>query len=108
MQQHPGFNGKEQQEPQNHRVAYLMPRCEAMSLGCPVICSNTSSIPEVVGDAGEYFDPNDPESICAAIESVLESRTRRDELVTKGYGRCALFSWARCATETLTIYRSLV
>ena len=85
-----------------------IPLLEAMSLGCPVICSNTSSIPEVVGDAGEYFDPNDPESICAAIESVLESRTRRDELITKGYGRCALFSWTRCATETLTIYRSLV
>ncbi|MCG3772043.1 MAG: Alpha-maltose-1-phosphate synthase [Nitrosomonadaceae bacterium] len=85
-----------------------IPLLEAMSLGCPVICSNTSSIPEVVGDAGEYFDPGDLESMRAAIESVLESKTRRDKLVAKGYARCALFSWTRCAEETLNIYRSLL
>ncbi|MDP1949145.1 MAG: glycosyltransferase family 1 protein [Nitrospirota bacterium] len=85
-----------------------IPLLEAMSLGCPVICSDTSSIPEVVGDAGEYFDPGDLESMREAIESVLESKTRRDELVTKGHARCALFSWTRCAEETHTIYRSLV
>ena len=55
-----------------------IPLLEAMSLGCPVICSNTSSIPEVVGDAGEYFDPGDLESMRVAIESVLESKARRD------------------------------
>ena len=85
-----------------------IPLLEAMSLGCPVICSNTSSIPEVVGDAGEYFDPDDPESMRAAIESVLESRARRAELVTKGHARCALFSWTRCVEETHAIYRSLL
>lgn len=85
-----------------------IPLLEAMSLRCPVICSNTSSIPEVVGDAGEYFDPGSIESMRGAIESVLESRTRRDELITKGSARCALFSWTRCAEETLNIYRSLV
>ena len=62
----------------------------------------------MVGDAGEYFDPGDLDSMRAAIESVLESRARRDELVTKGYARCALFSWTRCAKETLHIYRSLM
>jgi glycosyltransferase involved in cell wall biosynthesis len=81
---------------------------EAMSLGCPVICSNTSSIPEVVGDAGEYFDPGNTESICSAIERVVQSQTRRDELVEKGRKRCAIFSWGRCASETLSIYRSLI
>ena len=85
-----------------------IPLLEAMSLGCPVICSNTSSIPEVVGAAGEYFDPGDVESMRTAIESVLESRTRCKELVAKGYARCALFSWTRCAEETLNIYRSLL
>ena len=85
-----------------------IPPLEAMSLGCPVISSNTSSIPEVVGDAGEYFDPDDSESIRIAIESVLESSARRDELVMKGRARCAQFSWARCARETLSSYQSLV
>src|SRR5439155_12052756 len=80
-----------------------IPPLEAMSVSCPVIASKTSSIPEVVGDAGEYFDPGNMESIRSAIESVLESPTRRDELVMKGRARCAQFSWARCAGETLTI-----
>ena len=85
-----------------------IPPLEAMSLNCPVISSKASSIPEVVGDAGEYFDPDNHGSIRAAIESVLESPARRDELVMKGRARCAEFSWTRCARETLAIYRSLV
>jgi glycosyltransferase involved in cell wall biosynthesis len=85
-----------------------IPPLEAMSLECPVICSNTSSIPEVVGDAGEYFEPDNVESIRVAIERVLQETGRREELVQKGIERCALFSWERCAAETLEIYRSLV
>lgn len=85
-----------------------IPPLEAMSLGCPVICGNTSSVPEVVGDAGEYFDPNDPESMRVAIEAVLQSASRSSELVAKGRARCSLFSWERCASETLDIYRSIV
>lgn len=85
-----------------------IPPLEAMSLGCPVICSDTSSLPEVVGDAGEYFAPANPESICSAIEKVVHSRQRRDELVQKGYSRCKHFSWERCARETMSIYRSLI
>ena len=85
-----------------------IPVLEAMSFGCPVICSNTSSIPEVVGDAGEYFDPVNQESMRSALENVLESRARRDELVSKGYVRCSMFSWSRCANETFAIYRNLI
>lgn len=84
-----------------------IPPLEAMSLDCPVVCSHTSSIPEVVGDAGEYFDPYDPESIRVSIERVLQSSTRRAELVALGRERCKLFSWERCARETLAIYRRL-
>jgi glycosyltransferase involved in cell wall biosynthesis len=84
-----------------------IPPLEAMSLDCPVICSNTSSIPEVVGDAGEYFDPLDIESIRAAIERVLQSPTRRAELVALGRSRREQFSWERCARETFDVYRRL-
>jgi len=84
-----------------------IPPLEAMALGCPVICSNTSSIPEVVGDAAEYFDPKYDESIRASIENVLQSTERRVELIRKGYRKCAEYSWDRCATETLEIYRRL-
>ena len=85
-----------------------IPPLEAMALGCPVVCSNTSSIPEVVGDAGEYFDPEQVESIRASVEKVLQSSARRAELVRKGFKKCAEYSWDRCASETLEIYRGLV
>lgn len=85
-----------------------IPPLEAMSMGCPVVCSNATSIPEVVGDAGEYFDPVEPEAIRDAIERVLQSSDRRRDLVTKGHARRVLFSWKRCASETLDVYRSIL
>jgi glycosyltransferase involved in cell wall biosynthesis len=84
-----------------------IPPLEAMSLGCPVVCSKTSSIPEVVANAGEYFDPNDTDSMRYAVESVLESAARRQELIAMGNARVHTFSWERCAVETLAIYRKL-
>ena len=84
-----------------------IPPLEAMSLDCPVICSRCSSIPEVVGDAGEYFDPHDVGSLTHAIERVLQSAERREELVALGRARCREFSWERCAQDTLSIYRTL-
>jgi len=85
-----------------------IPPLEAMSLGCPVICSNTSSIPEVVGSAGAYFDPNAVESIQQTLDQVLLSPTRKKELSVLGNTQVRLFSWARCATQTLAVYRKLV
>src|SRR5690606_17641996 len=61
-----------------------IPVLEAMSMGCPVICSNSSSIPEVAGDAAEYFDPYSIESIRGAIENVLTSEALRAEFVRLG------------------------
>lgn len=84
-----------------------IPPLEAMSLGCPVVCSSTSSIPEVVGNAGEYFDPNDTDSMRKAIVAVVQSPWRRQELVALGSARVNTFSWERCATETLAVYRKL-
>jgi glycosyltransferase involved in cell wall biosynthesis len=85
-----------------------IPLLEAMFLRCPVICSNSSSIPEVVGDAGEYFYLDCIESLRVAIERVLQDKERREFLIKKGIERCEFFSWERCASETLAIYRSLV
>jgi glycosyltransferase involved in cell wall biosynthesis len=82
-----------------------LPPLEAMSLGCAVACSNTSSIPEVVGDAAETFDPAEPIAIRESLERVLGSPQRRAELVARGFDRCRLFSWRRCAQETVDVYR---
>ena len=84
-----------------------IPPLEAMSLGCPVVCSNSSSIPEVVGNAGAYFDPNSVESIQQTLDQVLLSPTRQNELTTLGHARVRAFSWARCAGQTLDVYRKL-
>lgn len=85
-----------------------IPPLEAMSLNCPVICSNTSSIPEVVGRAAEYFSPDDIESMRSAIESVLQSEQRRNELIRMGAEQCKDFSWSRCASETLAVYQRVI
>jgi glycosyltransferase involved in cell wall biosynthesis len=84
-----------------------IPLLEAMSLGCPIACSRTSSIPEVAGAAGEYFDPVDVESIQQAIEHVLQSSGRRNELIAIGHRQRQQFSWGRCAEGTLQGYRTV-
>ena len=85
-----------------------LPPLEAMSLGCPVICSNTSSIPEIVGPAGKYFDPCDTESIRSAIEDVVYSDLERRSFIFKGYERVKKFTWDNCISETKCVYDSLL
>lgn len=85
-----------------------LPLLEAMSNGVPVACSRSSSIPEVAGDAAEYFDPVVPESMVGALESVLYSESRRQELIARGNARAEFFSWEKCASSTLAVYDRLV
>lgn len=82
-----------------------IPPLEAMSFSCPVICSNTSSIPEVVGDAAVQFDPTNYEAMQKAIESVVVNDNLRKQLIQRGDERVGCFSWKRCARETLDVYR---
>lgn len=85
-----------------------IPPLEAMSFDCPVICSNSSSIPEVVGEAAEMFNPDDYKSIQFAIERVLHDDELRKSLVLRGRERVKKFSWNKCAQETLDVYRKLL
>ena len=85
-----------------------IPPLEAMSQGCPVACSNTSSISEVVSDAGVYFDPYSAESISRTIESILEDDSLRKELIKKGEKRLKNFSWEKCSLETYNLYKKLI
>lgn len=85
-----------------------IPPLEAMTAGCPVICSNSSSLPEVVGDAAETFNPLDMEAILAALENVLDSPERQKALIAAGWTRCRQFTWEKCAHETEALYRSLL
>ena len=85
-----------------------IPPLEAMSYGCPVICSNTSSIPEVVGEAAIFFDPYSIESIQEAMEEILFDSSSRSLVIKRGYDRINNFSWEKCARETLNIYQGLL
>ena len=80
-----------------------MPRLEAIASKCPVVSSNTSSIPEVVNAADVYFDPNNIDEMCSAIERVLVDETLRFKLVQLGLDTIKLFSWQKCAIEILDI-----
>lgn len=85
-----------------------IPPLEAMAHQCPVISSNTSSMPEVIGKAGEYFDPADTDDMRRAIEDVVYSVSRVNQLLRFGEERLTAFSWDKCARETFDIYRSLI
>jgi glycosyltransferase involved in cell wall biosynthesis len=83
-----------------------LPVLEAMACGVPVVCSNTSSLPEVAGDAGLMFDPLEVESIADAIGRVLVDPEERANLRQRGLERAAQFTWDRVAAETWQVYRT--
>lgn len=85
-----------------------LPPLEAMAHSCPVISSHSSSMPEVVGNAGEYFDPLSVEDMTAAIERVVYDSDAIARLQTLGQERLGHFSWQRCAVKTLSVYQSLL
>jgi glycosyltransferase involved in cell wall biosynthesis len=80
-----------------------MPVLEAMACGCPVVCSNTTSLPEIAGDAALLVDPSDPGALADAIESILTAPGLADELVARGLVQAAKFSWQRHALEAIAI-----
>ena len=82
-----------------------LPPLEAMACGTPVVTSNLSSLPEVVGDAAMLVDPKNIKEIASAIKQVLTDRKLREKLIDKGLERVKRFSWERTARETLKIYQ---
>ena len=85
-----------------------LPPLEAMACGVPVICSNTTSLPEVVGDAALTFDPFRADDIAAALGRVLTDPALRADLIARGQARAARFSWRAAAEHTLEAYRRVI
>jgi glycosyltransferase involved in cell wall biosynthesis len=81
-----------------------LPVLEAMACAAPVICSRTSSLPEVGGDAARYFDPGDVTAMAETILAVWRDETLCQAMRQAGLARAARFSWARAADETLAVY----
>lgn len=84
------------------------PPLEALACGTPVLASNTSSLPEVVGEAGVLVDPTDIESIAAGIQRLLDDEELVGELRRRGPQQAARFSWDQAAQRTLDIYRQVL
>jgi glycosyltransferase involved in cell wall biosynthesis len=84
-----------------------IPLVEAMVCECPVVCSNTSSLPEVAGDAALYFDCNSDESMYGAILKATDDKTRFD-LKLRGVSRARHFSWIKTTEQTRIVYNSII
>lgn len=82
-----------------------LPALEAMGMGAPVVSSNATCLPEIYGDAAEYFDPLDVEDMAAKIHKVISNDKRRQELSKLGKKQAAKYSWRRMAEQTLAIYK---
>jgi len=84
-----------------------LPPLEAMASGTPVVVSNVSSLPEVVGDAAVLVDPHDIDSIVDGLRCVLTNPTRADDMRRKGLERSREFSWERSVARTLEVYKRI-
>ena len=84
-----------------------IPPLEAMSMGCPVVASKASSIPEVVGNAAIRFDPHSKNELIDAIESLYDE-SKRNDIINRGFEQEKKFSWDKTANETLDIYKSIL
>lgn len=81
---------------------------EAMASGCPVIAGNNSSIPEIVGGSGVLLDAFDVNGFSEKIVDLFSNRKVRDKVAKKCYERSKLFSWDKCARETLEVYEDAI
>lgn len=100
-----------------HTAAYVfpslsegfgLPGLEAMACGAPVVSSNATCLPEVYGDAAEYFDPRDIDSIAKAINRVITKEDLRKTLIAAGKKQVTKYSWKRMAEQTLAVYKTVL
>jgi glycosyltransferase involved in cell wall biosynthesis len=85
-----------------------LPAVEAMACGAPIAASSAGSLPEIIGNAGEFFDPSDPEEMFQTIARLLNDETLRHQLSEKGLQRVKQFDWNHAADQTILILEKMV
>ena len=84
-----------------------LPPLEAMAAGCPVICTNSSSLPEVIGNAGELVSPSSVSELAESMSKVINNEVR-NSLIKKGFERAKIFNWENCIKKHVDVYSYLV
>lgn len=85
-----------------------IPALEAMACGCPAILSNSSSLPEIAGDAATYFTPNDVEGLSTVIKKILQDDNYKSEMIERGYKQVTNFSWDKMTNEYLDVIKEII
>ncbi|MCX7590757.1 MAG: glycosyltransferase [Kiritimatiellae bacterium] len=85
-----------------------LPPLEAAACGTPVVCSNRGALPEIMGDAAIFVDPEDTDELACAIRRVITSPELRRQLTAKGRLRASLFTWQRTVATTEAFYREIL
>jgi glycosyltransferase involved in cell wall biosynthesis len=85
-----------------------LPPLEAMARQCPVASSDRASLPEILGEAALYFNPEDKNEMVEKIGRLLDDQELRQSLINKGLERVKKFSWWECANETLNVYKQIL
>jgi len=101
------FSGAEVFVYPSRHEGFGLPPLEAMKCGAPVICSNRTSLPEVVGDAALTLDPDDTQALVDAMHGVLTNQTLQADLRERSLKRAELFSWHKTAVETIAAYEEV-
>jgi glycosyltransferase involved in cell wall biosynthesis len=81
-----------------------LPLIEAMACGCPVVSSQATSLPEIAGDAADFFDPVSIDDMTETVAQLWQSDSRQSELREKGLQRASLFRWQETALKTVDVY----
>ena len=89
----------------SHYEGFGLPPLEAMACGTPVVAANVSCMPEILGNAAEYFVCKDIDNMAEKISNALKDKSRQKEMIELGFKQARKYSWAKMAEETLALYR---